>query len=886
MSPSNDPNPTPERSQRITAWLTFAFVTVFGLALLWPVPAGRMPLSADHTVHLTRIFLTAQQLAHGRLAGWSSTWFFGFPVGELYPQLGDLLVIAIHGLGAGLLDWWQAYALGFSLVFVSQGWAMLRAGKALGLGRAPGLIAATLLLIDPGMYREGGWMYTVGYGVWPQAFATALAWWGFGELALAWPRGAGRPHTRGLARAALILGAALLAHPMTMPMIAMGAPLFVMCMGLRGGGLRRHLGATSLVVALALALAAYWLVPMLMHRAWMASYGWPFTSLHAMTRRALEGQWTTNMPPAAGYLAAFGLVWAAFAGRGFFRFVAAFSLASWVFASDDVWWTLRLDRISEGFSHIQYQRFLLSAKPGLYLAAGATIGLAANHLRRALAGEWQSTWSPRMRRATNLAAIGFVIATITWTTIDASAVARENRVGEVQLERRPGDPTFEADYRGFLAWAREQRLASSEFYRIAVRAGRNEHWFMDSPVATETATYKQGFTPGDNFVHKPESGHPAVLDRLRVRYLVRPARDGRSVSDEVARFGKIAVFERPIGAQVASVDAGEIEVLEDAPDDGRVRVRVQGAGDGSRLIFNVAGHPRWSLTRDGEPVDWVEVPVFGDAPPATLAERRAGALRGGKADGDDGSEPTLIGVLGAGDGEYVLEYQYRRWFDWLANLASMLALVLCTLAMVEVPRLERIHARARAWIQRAYEGFVRLSHPAVVGGAVLAVTVGIGLRWAAAADEEARFAVGWMLDGRVEQRRDMRAAPFKADMLIRSAVSVRPRRKGPATVVFPSVALGEQLEGWIALDDDAAKVPARGRHRVHVEARAAEGSTWVSLARIRVRHAPDRVPLRLETGELAGTRADVRVTVESTGKSPPPIAFDLELAPAREGAAR
>jgi hypothetical protein len=880
VSRSPDSRPSSDRRQRLVAWATFTLVTVFGLALLWPVPAGHMPLSADHTVHLTRAYLTAEQLSQGRLAGWSSTWFFGFPVGELYPQLGDLLIIAVHGLSLGLLDWWSSYALGFSLVFVCQGWAMLRTGKALGLGRAPGLIAACLLLADPGMYREGGWAYTVGYGVWPQAFATALTWWGFGELALAWREGSTGPRIRGLARASLVLGAALLAHPMSLPMIAMGAPLFVACMGLRGGGLRRHLGATTLTVALAIALAAYWLVPMLAHRAWMASYGWPFTSLQNMMRRALEGQWTTHMPPAAGYLATAGLLWAAIAGRGFFRFVAAFALASWVFASNDVWWTLRLDRVSEGFSHLQYQRFLLSAKPGLYLAAGATIGLAATHARRVVEGHWRPNLAPRLRGATAALALVFSVGAIAWTTIDAADAARENEVGKVQIERRPGSNEFEADYQAFMAWAREQRMASDEFYRIAVRAGRNAHWFMDSPVITETATYKVGFTPGDNFVHKPESDEKPVLDRLRVRYMVRPGRDGGSLRDEVARFGKIAVVERPIVAEIASTDAGELEILEDAADEGRVRVQLRGAGSGTRLEFAVAGHPRWQLTRDGEPVEWVEVPVFGNAAPATLEERRAGALRGGKADGDDGSEPTLIGVLDATDGEYVLEYRYRRWFDWLAALASWIALIVCTLAAIQWERLAPVSARVRDWLARALASLDRVTHPALVAGAVLAIAVVLGVRWTRAADEEARFAVGWMLDGRARDVRGMRAAPFKADMLIRSAVRVRARRKGPATVTFPAVSLTDRLEGWVALDDDAAKVRAKGRHRLVVDARPHDGGEWTTLGRLTMRHRANGVPLSFETGELAGQSADVRVTFESTGKSPPPIAFDLELDPA------
>jgi hypothetical protein len=155
-----------------------------------------MPLSADHTVHLTRAHLYGEQLLGGHLVGWSPTWFFGFPLGELYPVLGDLGVLALRLLSLGQLGWPAAYALMFTLVFLLQGWSLLRCGRALGWGPLPGTIAALLVLADAGAYREGGWIYTVTYGVWPQALATSLAWLAFAELALAsrptWPNGPAR----------------------------------------------------------------------------------------------------------------------------------------------------------------------------------------------------------------------------------------------------------------------------------------------------------------------------------------------------------------------------------------------------------------------------------------------------------------------------------------------------------------------------------------------------------------------------------------------------------------------------------------------------------------------------------------------------------------------
>jgi hypothetical protein len=860
-------------------------VTLVGLALLWPVPLGRMPMSADHPVHLTRIYLLAEQIGQGRLAGWSSVWFFGFPIGELYPIGGDLLIIAVHTLGLGLLDWAQSYALGFCLVFLIQGWALLRAGRAFGMGVGPGLVAALLMLCDPGMYREGGWLYTVGYGVWPQALSTALCWLGFGELALAWPKGATTPEPRRLATAGLVLGLALLAHPMAIPTIAMALPLFVLCLGLRRGrvkdtidAVRGHLGAVLLVAIVAFVVAGFWLVPMLSHRGWMASYGWLFAPLEAMTQRALEGQWSYRMPSAVGYVAWAGLLWAAVSGKGFARFVAAFALTSWVMASADVFWTLRLDRVSEGFTHLQYQRFLLVAKPGLYLAVGGLVGAWVELARRGASDGWSARLSPKAQGILTLFSLAAVVSTLSWLVVDTRSAMAKYEVGKVQTERTD-DAQFDADYQEFLAWAAEQKSKRPQFYRIAFKAHRNLHWFMDAPIHTQTPAYKIGFTPGDNFVHKPESDQRELLDALRVRYLVTRR---RSRAREVARFGQLSVSERDVSdIGVAKLEGtGQLEVIEDAADQGRIQIRIAGADHDTRLVLRVAGHPRWHLTRDGQPLEWYEAPVRGDGQSATVAQRRAGDLRGGKAGGDDGTEPTLIAVDGATDGEYVLAYRFRRPMDWLANLASLLALALLGLTLLRTKWTDGLSSKLAGLLTRGLGMMRPLTHPGLVGGLLVVILGLVVSRWAAAGSAESKQAVGWMLEGRGADARRMEAAPFKADMLIRSAVRVRARPDKPATVTFPSVDLGETLAGWYAIEDDAAKEPAKAKLRLSIEAREG-GGEWQPLLDKRVRHRPDRRPIEITTGPLAGTTVDLRVRVEASAKGAPPFGFDLDLGAAQ-----
>lgn len=878
-----------------------ALVTALGLWLLWPVPSGVMPLSADHTVHLTRAWLYGQQLAGGHVTGWSPYWYFGFPLGELYPVLGDLVVAALRGASLGLLSWPQSYALAFTLVFLLQGWALLRCGRALGLGALPGLVAAGLALLDVGAYREGGWIYTVFYGVWPQALATSLAWLAFAELALAararedmslatGPSGPGPKTRRGahrhLAYAALAAGGALLAHPMSLPMFALGAPLWLLTVGVRGAGgaaapVRARLAAASvdlgLALGLGLGLAAWWLWPMTAHSAWMASYGWLYAPLESMLRMLARGQWTQLMAPAAGWAALLGLAGALVSRGGVLRFVALWSLLHWLLASTDLFWGLRLDRLGSGFSHLQYQRFLTAAKPGLFLLAGAAVGGLWARAR----GLWSTspsdmpawTWlrGHARKASAGLLAAG-ALALLAWTARDAWTLAQEHEVGVVQTERFPGKPELDARYQELLAWLARVRPPPEDPWRLAVRADRNAHWFMDAPVSTGAPLYKLGFTPGDNFVHKPESGEDAVLDRAGVRYLLTHGGPAPRDAALVERFGPFQVHERAHPEPLAHVDGAGVVAVESADlPAGHARLRVERAAPGDRLVVHVAGYPRWDLsfTPDGgapETVEWIEVPVVGEGPAATLAQRRAGELRGGKAHGDDGSEPTLISAP-ARDGVYTLRYVRWRWFDVAAALASLAALALT----VFLYRSDRPAARLRPLARR-------VARPAVFAALALLLALAAGARWRRAAAREEPLASAWLAEGRVLAASGVRPGPLKTDMLIFPAVLVDARR-GPAEVVFPGATLGPALEGWVALDDDDAKQRRRGTWRVEFAARPEGAADFTPLAEFQLAHRPDRQRLadRVPVPEAIQGRADLRVRVSASGEAPPRLGFDLAL---------
>ncbi len=847
-----------ERSPRLRAALNLVpalIVTVYGLWLLWPVPLGHMPRSADHPVHLARAVETARQLSEGRLAGWSERWFFGTPVGDLYPQLGDFLVIGIRGLSFGAMEWSTAYALAFTIAFLTQGWAVLRFGRALGLGPVAGVVGAMLLMADPGFTREGGWIYTVWFGVWPQAFATSLLWLGMAELALAsrvrlqpsehdepderepFDEPAARARlTRHVALAGLWLGGALLAHPMTMLVLAMAGPLFVLVVGPRSRlGLRHTAAAAAIAAGLAVLLSAWWLLPMLEHRGWMASYGWLFAGLDPLLEQARQGVLTRAMAPIIGYAALVGLALAAIRGDGPLRFAALLTVLMWLLATTEAFWELRLDHLSEGFTHVQYQRFLIAAKPGLFLMVGAVLASLVQ------LGQWLF----RLGRAPErsgvngkllLGSAALPVALAAWAAVllvtGARAQAEDEQLAmfrPIQVARHPERPELDADVRELAAWLDERLAEDPSPWRVAVIAQRNSHWFMDLTVLSPVRLYKPGFTPGDNFVHKPESRHRAVLDALGVRYEIRLQRGDRPQRHEVARFGDLRVLERPgVEPRLAHLEGpGELISVDGEFASGRVRAVVSGSGEGTRLVFHTGGYPRWRVHMDGERLDWFEVPVWGDVAAATPDQRRAGELRGGKAHGDDGSEPTLLAVDVPHDGTVELEYRHRRRSVW--PLAILAVLVTIALLLAAVPLPTEWHedgrlGRARATASKAVDLVGRITHPAVLAVALVAAVAVLGVRWRRGAVEERRQAVGRVIMGAAQIEGEVEPGPLKAGMLIRPALIAKGRSE-PARVAFRDVRPGPTLTGWAAVDDDRAKARVKGDHTMTIELRAG-GGDW------------------------------------------------------------
>ncbi len=828
--------------------------------MIWPAPIGTMPLSQDHTVHLARAWMVGQNLAHGHLSGWSSYWYFGFPIGDLYPIVGDLVVVLVRSISFGALSWPACYALVFTAGYLLQGLALLRVSRAIGLGPVPGVIAAGLTVLDPGVLHEGGWSYTVFYGVWMQPLTCALVWWGFAELRLIpLPEQPGRP--RKIVLAAALFGFAILSHPIAVPMIGLGAVLFVLCLGLRQK-VGRVLVATGLAIGLGTCLASWWLVPLYANRHWMASLGMLYSDLGTMLLSLVAGSWAKHMSPPIGYAILAGLVWAWLRGNRFAKFLATFSVLLWLMSTSDFFYRFRLDWLSESFRFLQYQRFIICAKPGLYVAAGAIVVVFA----RWGVAAWKSDLGIGRRTLQTTLGIGGAFVLFSAVATGALLEARSGEVGKLYTTRLPDDEQFERDWAAFNEWARARWEQRDEFFRFAFKASRHSHVFADSPVFSHAPSYKVGFLPGDVFVHKLDSDQALVLDRLRVRYVV--AATAPRGSRVVERFGKLKVVERPIKEKIARlVGEGEMQVLRDDPDGAGVVVQLANVREGAWLEFHISGYPRWQVLHDGVPVEWYEVPVAGRGEFATQQQRRAGEFRTGPPTGPVPSDPILLAV-DADDGTYELRYRHWMAADVLGFAVFGLGLLACGFLLARRAAAARVldglEAALRPWVLRT-----------VAGVLVLAVLTryGIGF-W-----RESSLASGWLRIGRADDVTGMRNGPLTLERMIGPAVLAAAETDEPAQMVLPGISAGEPIAGWVAIDDVGDMRGGSGGVELIAEGRPSGGSDddFIELHKHEVRMRTGKQSFVIPTDSVDAETIDLRVTVRVLGGKTPRMGFDLEL---------
>ena len=622
-----------------SGWLGALPVVGLALVLMRPVLSGGVPTSSDHMAHLFQAWdLWSHRLGQLRVGGWSEWWFFGYPAGELYHPGADLWVAAWRVLTLGLLEWADGYAVAFVAFFVFSGLALYRYG-ARELGWLAGMVGAALWLMDRGEYEQGGWLYTVRAGVWPQALGLAFFFAG-----LVWlERAIATAKPRSVAVAALLLGCGVLAHPMDLVLMALCLPLPWLARLLT----RRSPGRLALLLPLAMALlgaalAAFWWLPLAARTAWTEAVGYPWLPAAEIFTGLLEGDLFPGSPAWVVWLGLLGGLLALLRRRpGGVLLLLLFGLLMAAAASELSQGLAELTG-SEALARFQYRRFSIPAKACLFLLAGYPI-------QSLLDGAWALAGSPRLapvrvplaRGAVALAALGLGLGLLGW-----QAPALRAHLATLDLPTA-GSAGLWSDYQALNAWVRDYKAEHPGWWRIAYEGREHDQFFWSAPVYNGVPGYKPGFTCCRIFGQVPQGQDDALYRALSVRLVVSQGQVERPGLEPVAQFGELNAyrFEDFQADRWTMEGPGTVEVLAFDPD--HIHLRLAGADATSRLRLHVAGFSRWSATMNGSPV------TIGAGEPSP------------------GQRPILMEVP-VTDGDLVLRYR-RQLVDWLGMALSLLA---------------------------------------------------------------------------------------------------------------------------------------------------------------------------------------------------------------------
>jgi hypothetical protein len=624
------------------SWLAALPVVALAMWLMSPVLRGGVPTSSDHMAHMFQSWDLWTHRLPWRIGGWSDLWFFGYPAGELYHPGADLWVAGWRALTLGLLDHADGYALAFVAFFVFSGLALYRYG-ARELGWLAGMLGTCLWLLDRGEYEQGGWLYLVRAGVWPQALGLAFFFAGLTWL----ERGIDSLRPRALAVAGLLMGCAILAHPLDLVLLGLCLPLPWLARWIT----RRPRGRTALlaptvVLLLGAGLAGFYWIPLAARTGWTEAVGYPWLTAAEIAGGLLQGELFANLPPWVTWLGLLGGVLAVLRRRPGGVLLLLLFLLLMAGAAAELSQGLAELTGSDALARFQYRRFSIPAKACLFLMAGYPVQSLVDLV-------WRSAGSDRLASGTVPLARGgvaLVLAVLSVGLLAWQGPALRAHVATLDLPTAGAGGQW-AELQQLNAWVREQDAEQPGFWRIAYEGNEHDQFFWAAPVYNGRPGYKPGFTCCRIFGLIPEGREPALYRALGVRYVVSQGPADAPDRTLLQQFGVLHAYAfdgfEPQRYTLLGPGAVEVERFEGE----HIRLHITDTTPDTRLRLHVAHFPRWQARVNGQSVP-IDV-----GPPAT------------------GQRPILM-ELPVSDGTVELRYR-RQLIDWLSMLASLLAAAAC-----------------------------------------------------------------------------------------------------------------------------------------------------------------------------------------------------------------
>lgn len=587
---------------------------------------GEVPLGHDHPVHLARAWhFVHESIGRGRLHGFSELWFAGWPAGYDYPIGGDLWVSTFYLATFGAFGWTLTYGIAVAAMYAVVVHAHYTFGRVY-LGRAAGVLVGALALLDRGAGNEGGWSYTIDWGVWPFALGMAFVLYTLSLLdGVAREGGARR-----IGWAALPAAFSVLCHPFAIVAYGVAVPLFSFARGAqpptsseRWAGVAARCAA---VVGLGVGLSAAWLFPFVASGEWFLRFGDLHVPVEEVARRLLRGE-LYGWAPLISVLAIVGAVRSFRRGIPVGVFCAGLALLALVASSRTFVEALDLGAYSSSLMRIPFQRMAYLVKP----AAFVLVAIALFSGRRGRVGASAPTSAPssapsettpattseRSSEAQHGAGSTAPAAphTTWWPTryVVLAALALSPLVLPLVSEARAYLPNFavatdvalEGELRAFGAWLDARRAEDPDFYRVAYVDGSEDHDLKAAIAFTGRPALHSGFTPATTYRHRYDRVDPALYRVLGVRYVVARSPLTEPWAEPLERFGRLHVhgLRAPRTERVTLEGEGRVEVLRFEPEGAGVELRVSGAAPGDRLVLHVGSFSGWRAWRDGAPLE-------------------------------------------------------------------------------------------------------------------------------------------------------------------------------------------------------------------------------------------------------------------------------------------
>ncbi len=689
------------------------------LVLYHPLLQGFMPLSGDHTVHQYKAYITAEHMIpSGRLMGWSMFSGAGYPAGQLYPILGELWVSLIRYATFKSLSWEATYAIAFLGVLLFLHLAPYYIGRKL-YGPVAGLLFGLFVMTDMGGFREGGFIFTIYYGVWPLAVGVTFSLLALERLINL------KDGLKGMVSYSLMVMFALLSHPISLIFLFIAVPVYAFYMHFRhnkpGLWFKGFAGA-----ALGAGLAAFWFLPYLMLASdFSASVSNLWKPLPEAARAFVSGGFYEGAWPWALVTGTLGLIaWVA-DRRPAGVFLAALAAILVTAASLTVYGGTGVENWLGPIRHMQFQRFVIFIKMLLFLAGGALVqrlfigigpgkdGEESPPLLRMPKSrpvrETDETLSGLLKLRLRQAVPCLVLAPLTIPLLMALWSERFAPVSDIQTRKTRAGSTEDLERLLKEIEVREKARGTDDsnssgkrpFFRVAYWTDFNDHSLAAGPVMSGLPQVKCSFIPSETFKYLANPSPSQVprtakdFEVLNVKYIIAVKRLPYTMIDSppLARSGPLTLYEFPgyRGEHATLLGPGTVETVRFSDEE--IRLRVSGVEPGTPLVLHTAHFANWRAMQGGKRL---KISPYDELAP---------------------NVPGLMKVQ-VSDGEVVFSYS-RGMLGVFSKLITFLSLLLC--ASIVLVRRKNVRALA-GW--KKLETIERKYHrKLVVAGTVLLLSI-------------------------------------------------------------------------------------------------------------------------------------------------------------------